>query len=343
MSETLSPRKFLDQVEKINEEARRATEDLLDQQGDKKYVAIEDWADECDGNNGNGTDLSIFGIGLDEDDELCIAATVDNIGYGHSEDDFPQQWVKVTELCDPNFCDFYRFVANNIEKAVTKEKAERMAKKYWDGDESDDEKYDCQEGFELYQEGKEEEALAKFIESAEMGYYDAMRVLGEIYMGDVLDCVKADYEKAIMWTKKDMETGDRIGYFNLGTMYLEGNGVERDLSKAFELLKTATTPHRMNLNLFEDGSVAQAKYMVGMMYYVGAGTEKDFNLAFKYMKKAYEARQGAAILMLARIYERGEGVKANAKKAQEYKDIAAQNGFTWEESPMIEGYEFDVK
>lgn len=30
----------------------------------------------------------------------------------------------------------------------------------------------------------------------------------------------------------------------------------------------------MNLNLFEDGSVAQAKYMVGMMYYVGAGTEK---------------------------------------------------------------------
>ena len=50
MIETLSPRKFLDQVEKINEEARRATEDLLDQQGDKKYVAIEDWADECDGN-----------------------------------------------------------------------------------------------------------------------------------------------------------------------------------------------------------------------------------------------------------------------------------------------------
>lgn len=132
MSETLSPRKFLEQVEKINEEARRATEDLLDQQGDKKYVALEDWADECDGNNGNGTDLSIFGIGLDEDDELCIAATVDNIGYGHSEDDFPQQWVKVTELCDPNYCAFYRFVAANIDKAVTFDEAKNIAKDYWE-------------------------------------------------------------------------------------------------------------------------------------------------------------------------------------------------------------------
>lgn len=201
----------------------------------------------------------------------------------------------------------------------------------------------CNKGFKLYQEGKEKEALAKFIEAAEIGYYDAMRILGEIYMGDVLDCVKADYEKAIMWTKKAMETGDRTGYFNLGSMYLEGIGVERDLSKAFELLKTATTPHTMINNPFVDGSNDQAKYMVGMMYYVGAGTEKDFNLAFKYMKKAYEARQGAAILMLARMYERGEGVKANAKEAQEYKDIAAKNGFTWEKTPMIEGYEFDVK
>ncbi len=132
MSKALSPRKFLEQVEKINEEARRATEDLLAQQGDKKYVALENWADECDGNNGNGTDLSIFGIGLDEDDELCIAATVDNIGYGHSEDDFPQQWVKVTELYDPNYCAFYRFVADNIDKAVTFDEAENIANGYWE-------------------------------------------------------------------------------------------------------------------------------------------------------------------------------------------------------------------
>lgn len=132
MSETLSPRKFLDQVEKINEEARRATIDLLDQQGENKYVVLEDWTDECGANDGNGTDLSIFGIGLDEDDELCIAATVDNIGYGHCEDDFPQEWVKVTELNNPNYCDFYRFVANNLDKAVTFEEAEETAKDFWE-------------------------------------------------------------------------------------------------------------------------------------------------------------------------------------------------------------------
>ena len=52
-----------------NEEAYNEIVNLLKQNGDKRYIAMEDWADECEGNDGDGTDVSIFGIGLDDDDD----------------------------------------------------------------------------------------------------------------------------------------------------------------------------------------------------------------------------------------------------------------------------------
>lgn len=99
--------------------------------GDKRYIAVPDWEDECEGDDGDGTEVSIFGIGLDDDDEICVAAVVDNIGYGHGPDDFPQEWTKVTELYEPDYRAFYRFVADNIDKAMTKEEADEVTEEYW--------------------------------------------------------------------------------------------------------------------------------------------------------------------------------------------------------------------
>ena len=64
---------------------------------------------------------------------------------GHGPDDFPQEWTKATELYEPNYCAFYRFVANNIEKAMTKEEADELADKYWKGNGCDYGKYDWQD------------------------------------------------------------------------------------------------------------------------------------------------------------------------------------------------------
>lgn len=139
--EKISPDAFLNEMNAINDKAKDAVIDLLNKQGDKRYIAVSDWEDECEGDDGDGSELSIFGIGLDDDDEICIAAVVDNIGYGHGPDDFPQEWTKATELWNPNYCAFYRFVANNIDKAMTKEEADELAKKYWNGDGCDYGKY----------------------------------------------------------------------------------------------------------------------------------------------------------------------------------------------------------
>ena len=141
-AEKISPDAFLNEMNAINDKAKDAVIDLLNKQGDKRYIAVPDWEDECEGDDGDGSELSIFGIGLDDDDEICIAAVVDNIGNGHGPDDFPQEWTKATELYEPNYCAFYRFVANNIEKAMTKEEADELADKYWNGNGCDYGKYD---------------------------------------------------------------------------------------------------------------------------------------------------------------------------------------------------------
>ena len=146
-AEKISPDAFLNEMNAINDKAKDAVIDLLSKQGDKRYIAVPDWEDECEGDDGDGSELSIFGIGLDDDDEICIAAVVDNIGNGHGPDDFPQEWTKATELYKPNYCAFYRFVANNIEKAMTKDEADELADKYWNGNGCDYGKYDWQDNF----------------------------------------------------------------------------------------------------------------------------------------------------------------------------------------------------
>ena len=114
-----------------NEEAYKDIVNLLKQKGDKRYIAVPDWEDECEGDDGDGTEVSIFGIGLDDDDEICVAAMVDNIGYGHGPDDFPREWTKATELWEPDYCAFHRFVVDNIDKAMTKEETYEVAEYYW--------------------------------------------------------------------------------------------------------------------------------------------------------------------------------------------------------------------
>ena len=143
-AEKISPDAFLNEMNAINNKAKDAAIDLLSKQGNKRYIVVMDW-------EGSYTEyytyeaaisVSVFGVGLNEDNNLCIAATVDNQGYGCSEDDFEQDWVEASELDRPSYDMLYQFVAKNIDKAVTKEEADELADKYWNGNGCDYGKYD---------------------------------------------------------------------------------------------------------------------------------------------------------------------------------------------------------
>lgn len=128
--EKISPDTFWDEIKAINNKAKEAAIGLLNKQGDNRYIVVMDWEDYYTEyyTNQAAISVSVFGVGLNEDNNLCIAATVDNQGYGCSKNDFEQDWVEVSELFRPCYALLYGFVANNIDKAVTKDEADRLAK-----------------------------------------------------------------------------------------------------------------------------------------------------------------------------------------------------------------------
>ena len=147
--EKISPDTFWDEIKAINNKAKEAAIGLLNKQGDNRYIVVMDWEDYYTEyyTSQSAISVSVFGVGLNEDNNLCIAATVDNQGYGCSKNDFEQDWVEVSELNRPCYALLYGFVAKNIDKAVTKEEADDLADKYWNGNGFDPGKYDWQDVF----------------------------------------------------------------------------------------------------------------------------------------------------------------------------------------------------
>lgn len=138
MSKEIKAKQYIDAVKKIQEEALQASVALLKEKGENCYIAFDDFDDFASGifidHYGNTSSLSIFGVGLDNEDNLCVGAVVDNIGYGHSEWDFPQKWTNANQLLKGSYPYIYRFIASNIDKSVTKSEADEIAKKYWSDD-----------------------------------------------------------------------------------------------------------------------------------------------------------------------------------------------------------------
>lgn len=101
---------------------------LLKNNENGRYIAIADWEDEVSAVSYDDVPISIWGVGVNDEDHICVKAFVDNVGYGHTEDDFPQDWTditveKINASCYP---ELYRFVADNIYKAMSKEDADKV-------------------------------------------------------------------------------------------------------------------------------------------------------------------------------------------------------------------------
>ena len=52
-AEKISPDAFLNEMNAINDKAKDAVVDLLNKQGNKCYIAVPDWEDECEGDDGD--------------------------------------------------------------------------------------------------------------------------------------------------------------------------------------------------------------------------------------------------------------------------------------------------
>jgi TPR repeat protein len=111
------------------------------------------------------------------------------------------------------------------------------------------------------------------------------------------------------------ETGDPRAQFDLGGMYMMGQGVARDETKGTDwILKAANQ------------GLADAELAIGSMYLLGEGFQRDTELAVEWLGRAAEDGQIEAQFLLGDKYLKGEEVKKDPAAAARLFRMAAEQG-----------------
>ena len=130
-------------------------------------------------------------------------------------------------------------------------------------------------------------------------------------------CELSDHKEKVEWFQKAVDAGDDYGMWNLGKFYRDGNGVEKDIDKALQLLNKAA----------EKGCIGAIKDLAWMYRYgYGSEIDKDGELAVKWYKKAVEKGDEYSIINLAEIYQEGEVVEKDMEMAIHYYKVGVEKG-----------------
>ena len=104
----------------------------------------------------------------------------------------------------------------------------------------------------------------------------------------------------------------------LAILYATGNGIEKNETKAFDLLFTSA-----------DQGYPDAEYNMAMACHFGLGTTRNDSEAFKWLEKSASANHKLAALALSDIHEYGLlGKRVNYIKAQYWREKANVNRTT---------------
>lgn len=145
---------------------------------------------------------------------------------------------------------------------------------------------------------------------------DAMLALASLYS---LNTSFQDFKKSFFWYTEllNIDTNNAIASLNLGVLYLNGTGVEQNLSKSTYWLEKAAN----NGNYL-------AYTFLGMIYFQGKLEKVDYEKAFEYYYKAAELQEPFAMHLLGYAFEKGQGVEQDINKAIYWYDKAVKLNYT---------------
>ena len=126
---------------------------------------------------------------------------------------------------------------------------------------------------------------------------------------------KGDYVRAYKEIRPLAEQGDPRAQYNLGTMYLNGQGVPQDDFEAVNWFRKAA-----------DQGFAQAQVSLGKMYIDGKGVVQDNSEAVNWYHKAAEQGYADAQHRLGVSYAMGIGFPKDIVQAFMWFDLAAMQG-----------------
>ena len=175
-------------------------------------------------------------------------------------------------------------------------------------------------GEELYLAGREAldaqdygKAKDYFQMAADAGNIDGWRGLGTLYING--EGVEMSTEKAMEYYQMAAERGDAKSMYNIALTYLDGQGVEKDTGRMIEYFEKSG-----------DHGFAEAWTILGNIFQYGQEVEHDIGRAAEYYRKAAELDDSSACYTLAVMYFGGEGVEQDYGRAAEYYQKAADLG-----------------
>jgi len=176
---------------------------------------------------------------------------------------------------------------------------------------SKEEEFDA--GLEKYTQGDWDGAFKTFQSLAEQGYAAAQYNLGTLYFQG--HGVQKDETKALEWSTKAAQQGYATAQYNLGMLYSRGIGVQKDEAKALEWYTKAAQQ-----------GLAAAQNSLGWLYCNGRGVPQDTAKAFEWFNKAAQQGYAQAQYNLFLMYYKGQGVKQDKAQAEAWLRKAAAQG-----------------
>ncbi|KAG2541976.1 hypothetical protein PVAP13_9NG669600 [Panicum virgatum] len=166
-----------------------------------------------------------------------------------------------------------------------------------------------------------------FSKAVEKGDTRAMELLGEIYARGA--GVERNYTEAYKWLTLAAKQQHYSAYNGLGYLYVKGYGVEKkNLTKAREYFKLAA-----------DNKEAGGHYNLGVLYLKGIGVKRDIMEACNHLLQAVNAGQPKAIYQVAKLFQKGIGLKKNLHMATMlYKSVAERGPWSSLSRWALESY-----
>jgi len=129
---------------------------------------------------------------------------------------------------------------------------------------------------------------------------------------------RSDYIWNIQFEKKltNAQAGDTKAQYDIGNMYLKGQGTNQDANEAFKWFQKAADKGHM-----------RAEYKLGFLYYKGDGVNKNGEQAFKWLSKSANKGYTPAQFYIGKMYSAGIGVDRNYSKAYDWFKKADGQGY----------------
>eukprot|EP01135_Chromosphaera_perkinsii_P009985 Nk52_evm20s1992 gene=Nk52_evmTU20s1992 len=182
--------------------------------------------------------------------------------------------------------------------------------------------------------------------------YSLNKASGCNQLGEFIMQMEKDFPTAAKHFRRGCEKfsqGTGKPCFNLGSLYMAGNGVERNEKRAYEYFKQGCDKNDMDacnnvgmglwkgrgvdknveeaIKFFELGcrkKYALSCFNLSILYLVADGVPKDMPKAVQYSEKACDLGFVAGCVNAHVAYKNGDGVEKNAEKAAELKKIAEE-------------------